>query len=126
MISRNENLESVGSLPFSSMDVGLSPHFDKIDIFNISDTFSLMAEALEQAEAAVCALGETAYTTTERGGATTPEKLVMSRYTLAHDGALILPLLETHLAALKMTARAMVEGLRDVANAEIVSKGERV
>lgn len=99
-------------LQFTPLDVELTPHFKDFTLGDILDTFGNMVDALGNAEAAVCALAETAYTASERGGAMTPEKLMMSRYTLARDGALILPLLESHLASLRMTAQAMVEGLR--------------
>ena len=106
-------------LQFTPLDVELAPHFEDFTLGDILDTFGNMVDALGNAEEAVCALAERAYTASERGGAMTPEKLMMSRYALACEGALILPLLESHLASLKMTAQAMVEGLRGVARMEI-------
>ncbi len=106
-------------LQFTPIDVELTPNFERFTLGDILDTFGNMVDALENAEAAVCALAETAYTASERGGAMSPEKLMMSRYAFACEGAMILPLLGTHLASLKMTAQAMVEGLRDVARMEI-------
>ncbi len=125
MITQDEKTKSVGTLPFSSADVDLIPRFDDVSLGDILDTFGLIAEGIERAEAAVCVLREKVDQASEKGRGKTHEELVMSRYTLVREADLTLPLLATHLGALKMTALALVEGLRGAEYTKIVIPGER-
>ena len=118
-------MKFIGSLPFSPVEVELTPHFDEFDLNNICDTFSLMAEALEQAEAVVYTLCDKAYQASGKGRAKEGEELISSRYDLAYNANLLLPLLGTHLGALKMTACGLVEGLVKVEENRVVIPGER-
>lgn len=118
-------MKSIGSLPFSPVEVEVTPHFDEFDLYNISDTFSLMAEALDQAEVVVFELCDRAYQASGQGRAKGGEELNRLRYSLSREANILLPLLRTHLGALKMTARGLVEGLDKAGGNRVVIVGEK-
>ena len=112
-------------LQFTPIDVELTPHFKNFTLGDILDTFGLMAEGLEHAETAVFSLWEKAYSARDKEGAKSREESAMSRYNLVCEGNLVLPLLGSHIGALKETALALVEGLRESEYNQIAIPGEK-
>lgn len=113
MIAQNQ--KCIGTLPFSSFKVELTPKFNTFSLSDIGETFSLMAEVLEHVGDVLWDLKNQAY----RAGHGLFEK---SREETEHDNGVfvsesntILPLMETQIAALVMTARALageIEGMK--------------
>lgn len=102
---------SIGTVPFSSFRVGLLPHFEDFSFEEIRDTFEYMAEVLTHLENVVWKLREKS-----DGVILRQHQIPLSEARAENEGFVrdcnsILPLIQTQVNALTMTARALAEGI---------------
>ncbi len=97
---------SIGNLPFSPVNIALHACFEQFTVGDCLDTFGLFEDALSLIEGVVSDLRNKANNAGDRGRKT-DEQYALARYGLIRDAEALLPLIQTQLEAMRMTAKAM-------------------
>lgn len=124
MIARDSLSRSIGDLPFSPVNIALHARFEKFTVGDCLDTFGLFEDMLSHMTRVVSGLREKAdYANNGRGK--TDEQRAVARYGFVQDADTILPLLQTQLETMTMTARTMSMALGETDISIELIPGER-